>query len=271
MIDSRGQRVFLVERLNIKLMKNKLNILNLVILAAIMLVPFTASASTLEELEVELARLQNQYKELTKGGSGSSPRLEGSAIYQVQNLECTDISRDLRYLTVDGPTNEEVKELQMFLKAVGDYTYPQATGFYGFETIRAVTRFQTREGILPAEGRGVVESTTRDRIKDLSCDGEDAPVINPAIIPSGMQGIPYLSSLRLDNKNGIVSLAIVEGRLPSGLYFASGYDGVATISGTPRSAGIKTFTVWAVAGDGVVAKRTYQLIINERDGSLFGP
>ena len=63
---------------------------------------------------------------------------------------------------MDSPAEENIKALQTFLKAVGDYTYPRATGFFGFETTRAVTRFQTREGIRPAAGYGVVEAERGD-------------------------------------------------------------------------------------------------------------
>ncbi|MEK7136259.1 MAG: peptidoglycan-binding protein [Patescibacteria group bacterium] len=262
-------------------MQDILKTILIALVLAVLPMPGVVSAQSLSELEEQLKDLQDKYQELldkaddtTKDRSNrATVRSTNTNVYSTIDFECTDIDRNLSFGMVDYSDNEPIKTLQLFLKASGDYTYPRATGFFGNETMRAVTRFQTRAGVLPAGGYGVAEATTRDRIKEISCadDANDVPSISPNIIPSGRIGQYYTGELVTSNTSGLTSLVLVEGTLPAGLSFVANLNGHATISGTPRRAGVNTFTVWAISAEGGLAKRTYQFIINDRDGALFGP
>src|SRR3989344_1113513 len=194
-------------------MKNLLKITIVSTLAFLAVGPALASAQSLSELELQLKELEGKYQELLEQAGERQPeeraaraasRTTGTTIYTTLEIDCTDLPNNLSYGRVDSPAEENIKALQTFLKAVGDYTYPRATGFFGFETTRAVTRFQTREGIRPAAGYGVVEATTRDRIENISCanDASEAAHISPAIIPSGVVGQFYQTEIRTGNLSG---------------------------------------------------------------------
>ncbi|ATO37800.1 glycoside hydrolase [Geobacillus thermodenitrificans] len=62
-----------------------------------------------------------------------------------------------------GTRGEKVKQVQMNLKQLGYFTYPEITGYYGTITADAVRRFQKDNG-LPVIGS--VDSTTFGRIED---------------------------------------------------------------------------------------------------------
>ena len=94
-------------------------------------------------------------------------------------LTCTDLERTLYYGQRDWNTNGEVSELQTFLRAEG-HLKSQASGFFGFSTLRAVRDFQSDHDIRVS---GIVDAATRAKIEAVSCDasaelsitGIDAP------------------------------------------------------------------------------------------------
>lgn len=94
-------------------------------------------------------------------------------------LTCTDLERTLYYGQRDRGTEGEVSELQAFLRAEG-HLKSQATGFFGFSTLRAVRAFQADHDI---RASGIVDAATRAEIEEISCDtsvdlsiiGIDAP------------------------------------------------------------------------------------------------
>lgn len=47
-----------------------------------------------------------------------------------------------------GDFNDEVQYLQKVLRLTGDFTYPDITGYYGFETAKAVLAYQLRNNII---------------------------------------------------------------------------------------------------------------------------
>jgi peptidoglycan hydrolase-like protein with peptidoglycan-binding domain len=74
----------------------------------------------------------------------------------------------LNKFTVDlrmGMTNEDVRSLQIKLKELGYFNYPEITGLFGSVTKRAVQAFQQANGIVPVSG--FVGSLTRAKLNEL--------------------------------------------------------------------------------------------------------
>ncbi|KKU69945.1 MAG: hypothetical protein UX94_C0013G0018 [Parcubacteria group bacterium GW2011_GWA2_47_21] len=87
----------------------------------------------------------------------------------------------------DRETGNEVSRLQKFLRAQGDFTYSEITGFYGPATEEAVRRFQSRSGIVSGgnaetTGYGIVGPSTRAKIAEISC-GDIYPLPTPKPFP----------------------------------------------------------------------------------------
>ena len=93
-------------------------------------------------------------------------RASSSASWKHAELSCTTLEHKLRLGSRDRNTDGEVSELQTFLRAEG-YLKSQATGFFGFSTLRALWSFQTAEGI---RASGIVDAATREKIEVVSCD-----------------------------------------------------------------------------------------------------
>lgn len=89
-----------------------------------------------------------------------------SASWKNEELTCTTIEHTLRLGSWDRNTDNDVTELQTFLRAEG-YLRSQPTGFFGFSTLRAVRSFQAAEGLRIT---GVVNAETRTKIEAASCD-----------------------------------------------------------------------------------------------------
>jgi len=51
-----------------------------------------------------------------------------------------------------GSSGEEVRQLQLKLKSLGYYTYPQITGYFGSITQEAVVKFQKANNLAPYPG-----------------------------------------------------------------------------------------------------------------------
>ena len=78
---------------------------------------------------------------------------------------CLKIVNDLRYLSTDSKTNNEVSALQDFLQNAG-YLQTSPTGFFGLMTLSSVKKFQSSNNISPT---GFVGPLTRAKINSLSC------------------------------------------------------------------------------------------------------
>lgn len=251
-------------------MKIKLQTILSVFFAAFLLMPVSVSAQTLDELERELLQLQGQYQEmLLKVGREENYTVSNTTgVGRPVDMKCTKLEGTLRYQMVDHAGNEPIKALQNFLKVNGDYTYPSATGFFGEETQRSVARFQQRVGLIPAEGYGVVDATTRNRIEDISCS-QDKLQINPLVLPSTVAGNYYNTVLSVENATGNVTYYIKNGSLPRGIAMTNS-NNQAILSGRTYNPGVYSFTVKAINGADET-ERAYVLISNDKDGALFGP
>jgi peptidoglycan hydrolase-like protein with peptidoglycan-binding domain len=95
-------------------------------------------------------------------------RANASASWKKEELTCTTIEHTLRLGSRDRNTDNEVTELQTFLRAEG-YLRSQPSGFFGFATLRAVRSFQAAEGL---KVTGVVQEETQTKIEAVSCDDD---------------------------------------------------------------------------------------------------
>src|SRR3989338_7342792 len=113
--------------------------------------------------------------------------------------ECYRLSSGMWVGLSDREAGNEVSQLQKFLRAQGDFTYSEITGFYGPATEEAVRRFQSRVGIVSGgnaetTGFGVVGSLTRAKIAEISCgDIYPYPLPTPKPIPVPSPQITVLS------------------------------------------------------------------------------
>jgi hypothetical protein len=76
------------------------------------------------------------------------------------NVQKVTLTRFLKL----GSTGPDVRYLQAKLQSLGYFTYESATGRYGYETVRAVERFQKDHGI---DVKGYVGPGTRSLINSL--------------------------------------------------------------------------------------------------------
>lgn len=88
------------------------------------------------------------------------------------SVDCLDLVINL----TEGVSGTAVTSLQNFLKQQGHFTHPQATGYFGPVTTKAVQLFQKAQGIVlngtpSTTGFGAVGPKTRQTIKDLTCVG----------------------------------------------------------------------------------------------------
>ncbi len=138
-----------------------------------MLRAFGADAATVAQVE---ATLKGNATYNTGGGqsSNTSSGGYGSSVANA-NISCPSLYRNLHY----GMRGDDVVQLQRFLKELGDYTYPEITGYFGMATQAAIQRFQARLGIVssgtPATtGFGSVGPQTRAKIQSLCAGGWNA-------------------------------------------------------------------------------------------------
>jgi len=148
------------------------------ILSTFLLTPTLTSAQTqdtllqqISELLKIVTQLQEQLAKLQ--GNGTRPPTAGAGLSIMRSL----------YIGIRGT---DVTQLQTFLKTVGDFTYPEITGYYGNVTAQAVQRYQCREmqicsGTPNSNGYGVVGPKTR---KYLNKGRGTTVVTKPTITPS---------------------------------------------------------------------------------------
>jgi len=127
--------------------------------------------------------------------------------------ECYRLSSGMWVGLSDREAGNEVSQLQKFLRAQGDFTYSEITGFYGPATEEAVRRFQSRSGIVSGgnaetTGYGVVGPSTRAKIIEVSCG-----IISPSPRPDPISfPIPPSNNLPpvIDGVSGPTTLGIGE-------------------------------------------------------------
>lgn len=92
-----------------------------------------------------------------------------SVSQSIDKKKCINLSNNLKYSSQDAKTNGEVTKLQNFLRTQG-YLSSESSGYYGWQTVNAVKKFQKAYGI---EAVGYLGSTTRAKIKSISCSVSD--------------------------------------------------------------------------------------------------
>lgn len=89
--------------------------------------------------------------------------------------------------------------------------------------------------------------------------------LNPATLPSGMEGTVYNETITADGGAGPYSFEVTSGNLPSGLTLSA--SGV--ISGTPGATGSSNFTVTATDSNFDTGNRSYSIQVNGTSTCLF--
>ncbi len=126
-----------------------------------LIIPLTASAATIQELQAQIALLMTQLSALQQG----SPPVVTSSISATQ---CPNLSRNLSR----GMKGSDVTQLQQFLISQNLLTADSSTGFYGALTEAAVKKFQCANmsicsGSADSNGYGAVGPRTRAKIGEV--------------------------------------------------------------------------------------------------------
>src|SRR3989344_8489403 len=146
--------------------------------------------------------------------SGGTPNVSDTSTTPASPVaECRRLASGMWVGLSDRETGNEVSRLQKFLRAQGDFTYSEITGFYGPATEEAVRRFQSRSGIVSGgnaetTGYGVVGPSTRAKIIEVSCG-----IISPSPRPDPISfPIPPSNNLPpvIDGVSGPTTLGIGE-------------------------------------------------------------
>src|SRR3989344_4416755 len=167
-------------------------------------------AQTPTELQAEIQQLMQTIQSL-------QTQVQNRTTPAPQNTNCSPLILTSKiYLGIrDAQTKGEVTKLQTFLKAQGDYTYPEITGYFGPVTQQAVQKFQARTNIVrsgtPATtGYGSVGNLTKAKIRELSCVAGNTitPLpptsVTPGEFPSGNSPASCFvptTQLRLGNRS----------------------------------------------------------------------
>lgn len=145
-------------------------------LAIALVMPFSTSAITAEDVQAQInallsqiRMLQEQLLQLTQDSSSTPVRLSPP-----NPSHCYPVTRVLRY----GSQGDDVRALQERLREEGVFD-GEATGYFGAATQAAVQRFQSEEGIISSgsaesTGFGAVGPRTSRRIW-ICDDGGDMP------------------------------------------------------------------------------------------------
>ncbi len=155
----------------------------------------------LQVLYQAVAAVQAQIQQLSP-----TPSESASAPAALASASCTRIATNLAFGMRDGASGGAVSLLQQFLKAAGDYAYPEITGYFGVATQSALQRYQARSGIVASgsprtTGYGVAGPRTRERIQADSCGSASSPA--PALpAPTLPVILPIVSSADACTVNG---------------------------------------------------------------------
>jgi PKD repeat protein len=164
------------------------NLYRCISIISIIVIPFSVSAQTVEELQAQAQALMQQVAQLNaqiaalQGGSSAAPAPAGA---------CPHFARSLKY----GMTGTDVAALQQFL-ARDHSIYPEGTvsGYFGSLTQAAVQRFQVKAGIVSSgspstTGYGMVGPHTASAIVAL-CGGGAGGGGGPSQVGAYMQVSP---------------------------------------------------------------------------------
>ena len=92
-------------------------------------------------------------------------------------------------------------------------------------------------------GVQVTDAKSLTMTRNLSINIRGAVSVTPASLPGGTVGIPYTASLAATGGVLPYTWSVNSGTLPDGLALTTNPDSTATISGTPTTLGLSTFTV----------------------------
>ncbi|MDO8573046.1 MAG: peptidoglycan-binding protein [bacterium] len=132
-----------------------------------------ALQAQINSLLQQLNLLQGQLANTTKPPSTLPPVIPGQGGGQVPPADidplvqssCTELTQNMRLRSRDVDTNGEVTKVQGVL-ILGGYLSTEATGYFGYLTLKAVQTFQTATGISPT---GFVGPLTREKIRAMTC------------------------------------------------------------------------------------------------------
>ena len=162
-------------------------ILPLLILGSLLFVSLS-SAQTVPDLGTLVKQLQEQIKLLNQKIADLQSRLKQTE-EEVKVVKAElKLTRSLR----KGDSNDEVKQLQEFLKQFPDI-YPEgiASGFFGELTERAVKKFQEKHGI---ESIGIVGPKTIQKLSEFSVSAPPGIPAKPIGRKIGGRKIPGQSA-----------------------------------------------------------------------------
>jgi antitoxin component YwqK of YwqJK toxin-antitoxin module len=145
--------------------------ISIIIGAMFVFTPLATNAATTQELQAQIQLLLTTVQQLqlqlaqTQGVVTTTQNIQPTVTKpNILNTSqtCPNLYRNLWV----GLRGNDVSELQRFLQSTGDYTYGSITGYYGPATMRAVQRWQARNGIVSygspnTTGFGVVGPATR--------------------------------------------------------------------------------------------------------------
>jgi len=102
----------------------------------------------------------------------TTPSSTSASATSANSVGCLNLVINL----TEGVSGSAITSLQNFLKQQGHFTHPQATGYFGPITAKAVQLFQKAQSIVlngtpSTTGFGAVGPKTRQIIKDLTCVG----------------------------------------------------------------------------------------------------
>jgi PKD repeat protein len=181
----------------------KKTIISIIVGAMFIIAPFTAQASTMDDLRTQIASLLQMVMSLQQQLAQTTG---GSAVTDLasQSLEqCEDFTYNLYLGKRDAQTNGEVSKLQRFLTKTGDYNNI-ISGYFGPATERGVQSWQRKHNVVSSgtpdsTGYGVVGPITR---KNMRCSVLSTEVVKNFLIATPQLGT---SPLRVMFTTDIIS------------------------------------------------------------------
>ena len=147
----------------------------------------------------------------------------------------------------DGKNNDEVRELQRFLKGTGHYEYKDGvTGYFGPMTQTAVKKWQSKYGLAPSGGWGIQSRATYLQVKHAELramrDPEAAASWSKSAVANGLvnknTGLPIPPSIG-DSRAGEAKPAWVASA-------NTGHTGSSTLAAKSHAAGMGNLQAYAV-------------------------
>ncbi|MDP2650309.1 MAG: peptidoglycan-binding protein [bacterium] len=157
-----------------------------VFFAVALIAPVQAHAELYDDLKAQInhltgvvASLQEQLAHMREKTNAVTPAPSSSVTQTAEwtGMSSAHICLALKRTLYYGVRGDDVRELQEFLRSVGDYEYPEITGYFGLATEKAVQRYQARSGIVSSgtpytTGYGVVGPKTSSAMRCLQKEVE---------------------------------------------------------------------------------------------------